>query len=248
MNVIERVKNFLGGDPGDDRAADSESQPESETVTNTEANAESDSVEQPLEIQLSDPGPETDTCKIILNRDLSPDKTEFFETYGEAEGWPMVQRIMRVAGVHSVIVKGNMLIVAKHAGAEWPKLLQPIEDAIRSGLDPTVDDVASPVDAIAAAAAGTGPEDELRNRVQAILDSEINPSVASHGGYISLLDVQGTRIFLHMGGGCQGCGMASATLRQGVETTLRSQIPEISEILDTTDHAAGANPYYESGL
>ena len=197
-----------------------------------------------LEIQMSDPGPEIDTCKIELNREISPDKTEFFETYNEADGWPMVQMIMRVSGVHSVIVKKNILIVAKHSGAEWKNLLGPIEDAIRHGLDPDAE--VSPVDAIAAAAAGQGPEDELRRRVQEILDVEINPGVASHGGYISLLDIQGTRVFLHMGGGCQGCGMASATLKHGVETTLKAQLPEISEILDTTDHAAGSNPYFQA--
>jgi len=240
MSIMDRVKNMLGGDSGNDRADIAEEI--------ADPSVEGSNMEQALEIQIADPGPDTDTCKIVLNRDLSPDKTEFFETYGEAEGWPMVQRIMRVAGVHSVIVKGSLLIVAKHAGAEWPKLLQPIEDAIRSELDPDYVDAESPVDAIAAAAAGEGPDNDMRNRVQEILDNEINPSVASHGGFISLLDVQGTRIFLHMGGGCQGCGMASATLKHGVETTLRSQIPEISEILDTTDHAAGANPYYDSGF
>lgn len=240
MSIMDRVKNMLGGDSGNDRVDIVEEI--------ADPSVEGSNVEQALEIQIADPGPDTDTCKIVLNRDLSPDKTEFFETYGEAEGWPMVQRIMRVAGVHSVIVKGSLLIVAKHAGAEWPKLLQPIEDAIRSELDPDYVDAVSPVDAIAAAAAGEGPDNDMRNRVQEILDKEINPSVASHGGFISLLDVQGTRIFLHMGGGCQGCGMASATLKHGVETTLRSQIPEISEILDTTDHAAGANPYYDSGF
>jgi Fe-S cluster biogenesis protein NfuA len=232
MSVMDRVKNFISGESAD------------EPDTGPEGN----DMEQPFEIQISDPGPETDTCKIVLNRELSPDKTEFFETYGEAEGWPMVQLIMRVSGVHSVIVKGSLLIVAKHAGAEWSNLLGPIEEAIRSELDPEFVSATSPVDAIAAAAAGEGPNDDLRNRVQEILDKEINPSVASHGGYISLLDVQGTRVFVHMGGGCQGCGMASATLKQGVETTLRSQIPEITEIFDTTDHGAGANPYYESGF
>ncbi len=236
MSVFDRVMNMLGGD-------DSAAEAGTSTPRLTPAEAS-------LEITLSDPGRDTDSCKIVLNRDLSPDKTEFFETYGEAEGWPMVQLLMRVSGVHSVIVKGNVLIVAKHSGAEWSNLLQPIEAAIRAGLEPENEDEGdlSPVDAIAAAAAGQGPEQDLRDRVQEILDNEINPSVAGHGGYISLLDVQDTRVFLHMGGGCQGCGMASATLKHGVEASLRSQIPEISEIFDTTDHAAGENPYYQSGF
>lgn len=236
MSVMERVRSLFDRD---DTACKTAS--EGANMTATDEGSQADEIE----VQISDPGPDTDTCKIVVNRDLSPDKTEFFETYAEAEGWPMVQRIMRVSGVHSVIVKGNILIVAKHAGAEWGNLLQPIEDAIR-----TTDDDAgtSPVDAIAAAAAGGGPDEDLRARVQEILDSEVNPSVAAHGGYISLLDVQGTQVFLHMGGGCQGCGMASATLKHGVETSLKRQIPEITEIFDTTDHASGANPYYDSGF
>ena len=102
------------------------------------------------------------------------------------------------------------------------------------------------MDAIAAAARTSGPEEELRQKVQVILDDEINPAVAAHGGYITLLDVQGTRVFVQLGGGCQGCAMSTATLKHGVESTLKSQIPEITEILDTTDHAAGDNPFYQS--
>jgi Fe-S cluster biogenesis protein NfuA len=258
MSVIDRVKSLLGSSESvvesvvesgaDSGVASGVVSTDSSTHTPELPTAASPDQEPPLEITLSDPGPDTDSCKIVLNRDLSPDKTEFFETYGEAEGWPMVQLVMRVAGVHSVIVKSNVLIVAKHPGAAWSDLLQPIEQAIRAGLEPSDESGLSPVDAIAAAASGQGPDQELRNRVQEILDNEINPSVASHGGYISLLDVQDTRVFLHMGGGCQGCGMASATLKHGVETSLRSQIPEISEIFDTTDHGAGANPYYQSGF
>ncbi|UCE86403.1 MAG: NifU family protein, partial [Deltaproteobacteria bacterium] len=62
-----------------------------------------------------------------------------------------------------------------------------------------------------------------------------------------LMGVDGTRVFVRMGGGCQGCGMADVTLKQGVESALREQIPEITEILDTTDHASGTNPFYQHG-
>jgi Fe/S biogenesis protein NfuA len=87
-------------------------------------------------------------------------------------------------------------------------------------------------------------ENPLAARVQRVLDERINPSVASHGGHVRLIDVQEGRVFLQLGGGCQGCGMADVTLRQGIEETLRREVPEIEEILDTTDHAAGENPYY----
>jgi Fe-S cluster biogenesis protein NfuA len=80
--------------------------------------------------------------------------------------------------------------------------------------------------------------------VQKILDTEINPAVASHGGWVELIDVKKNEVFIRMGGGCQGCGMADVTLKQGVEKTIRQQIPEIGAIMDTTDHASGRNPYY----
>jgi len=86
----------------------------------------------------------------------------------------------------------------------------------------------------------------LAARVQQVLDDKINPEVASHGGRVSLMDVQETKVFVRLGGGCQGCGMAAVTLRQGVTTTLMSALPEITEVLDITDHDAGENPYYSS--
>jgi Fe/S biogenesis protein NfuA len=88
------------------------------------------------------------------------------------------------------------------------------------------------------------PSGELADRVREILDTRINPAVASHGGNISLVDVEGTDVFLELGGGCQGCGMARVTLKQGVERMLREAVPEVGRIIDVTDHTAGANPYY----
>jgi IscR-regulated protein YhgI len=87
----------------------------------------------------------------------------------------------------------------------------------------------------------------LKSRVQEIIDTMINPAVAGHGGYVELIDVQDNRVYLQMGGGCQGCGAADVTLKAGIERLLREEIPEIAEILDTTDHAAGTNPYYTPG-
>ncbi|MEP6938908.1 MAG: NfuA family Fe-S biogenesis protein [Rudaea sp.] len=85
-------------------------------------------------------------------------------------------------------------------------------------------------------------------RVQYVLDSEINPQIASHGGRVSLVEasVDGI-VVLRFGGGCHGCGMADVTLKQGIEKTLRSRFPEIREVRDATDHASGDNPFYRSG-
>ncbi len=88
-------------------------------------------------------------------------------------------------------------------------------------------------------------QDPIGARVQQILDAHVNPNVQAHGGHVSLIDVQEGRVYLQLGGGCQGCGMVDVTLRQGIEVMLKQEIPEITEVLDTTDHAAGDNPYYQ---
>ena len=92
-----------------------------------------------------------------------------------------------------------------------------------------------------------GLETPTGKAVREVLDSRINPAVAGHGGHISLIDVRGPRVFLRLEGGCQGCGMADVTLKQGVEAEIKRAAPEIQEILDVTDHASGSNPYYQPG-
>ena len=88
---------------------------------------------------------------------------------------------------------------------------------------------------------------DLKTKVQELIENMINPAVAGHGGWVELIDVQDKRVYLQMGGGCQGCGAADITLKSGIERLLREEIPEIEEVLDTTDHASGANPYYTPG-
>jgi len=85
---------------------------------------------------------------------------------------------------------------------------------------------------------------DLKERGQHLLDTSINPGVAGHGGFVRLMDVQDNVVYLQMGGGCQGCGMADVTLKAGIESLIKEEIPEVTEVLDTTDHAAGRNPYY----
>jgi Fe/S biogenesis protein NfuA len=86
--------------------------------------------------------------------------------------------------------------------------------------------------------------DPLAQAVQDVLDREVNPAVAGHGGYVRLLDVRDATAFIALGGGCQGCGMVDVTLKQGVEVAIRQAVPEIARVLDTTDHAAGENPFF----
>ncbi len=89
--------------------------------------------------------------------------------------------------------------------------------------------------------------DPKAQAVQHLLDHEINPAVAMHGGHVVLVDVRDDVAYVEMHGGCQGCGMASVTLRQGIETRIKETVPGIREVVDATDHAGGTNPYYRGG-
>ena len=95
---------------------------------------------------------------------------------------------------------------------------------------------------------GSGPRDDLEGsiheRVQHLLDSELNPAVAAHGGRMSLVGVRDNKVYLTFGGGCHGCGMVDMTLKHGVEARIRELIPEVEEVVDTTDHTSGENPFY----
>ena len=90
----------------------------------------------------------------------------------------------------------------------------------------------------------TDLEGPLPERVQILLDTEINPAIAAHGGRVRLVDVREGQVYLAFGGGCHGCGMVDVTLKQGIERRIREAVPEIVGVVDTTDHAAGENPYY----
>ena len=87
----------------------------------------------------------------------------------------------------------------------------------------------------------TGP---IAEQVTQVLDRQVNPAIAAHGGQARLVGEENGVIYLQMGGGCQGCGMAAMTLRQGIERILKEASPEIVEIVDVTDHQSGTNPYY----
>ena len=144
-----------------------------------------------------------------------------------------------------IIVSGNIVTVVKDNAAPWQAVGRAVGSAIRSALTVDVPAVAparkpSPGDASAI------NDDALYERVAQLFDEQVNPMVARHGGRVELIDVQDAVVMLRMGGGCQGCGMADVTLRQGIEGMLAQHVPEVRGIVDITDHAQGANPYFQA--
>ena len=184
-------------------------------------------------------------CKFVVGETVYAGGVRRFASAAEAVGSPLAEAIFAIpgAGVREVIASGNLVTVVKESPTPWQAIGKPIGAAIRAAL-------AGSAPAVAAAPRSAGHskmnDDELYERVHDLFESMVNPMVARHGGQVELIDVQDAVVMLRMGGGCQGCGMASVTLRQGIEGMLNQHIPEVQGIVDITDHASGANPYFES--
>lgn len=118
-------------------------------------------------------------------------------------------------------------------------LMQPIQNMLKHYV-PEVEDVRDAIDLEDRPGLDT-PEGKA---ILDLLDSQINPQVAAHGGHISLIDIKKDTAFVRLEGGCQGCSSSSATLRQGVEVEIKKLVPSIAEVVDITDHSAGVTPYY----
>jgi len=181
---------------------------------------------------------DANSCKFTIDRSIFDGEFARFATKESAEGSPLAQMLFAVPGITRVDISNFTVTLTKSTDQDWRTLGPQIGKALRAHI-------ASGQPAVNPEVQEKRPvEDQIRLKVQKILDEQINPAVASHGGMISLLDVMGNTVFIKMGGGCQGCGQANVTLKDGVVRAIQEQVPEVAEVLDSTDHAGGANPYY----
>ena len=177
-------------------------------------------------------------CRFTVDRPVYPDKSFYFGSKEQAEGSALAERLFAIEGVKGVQVSHNQVTVRKTGMDDWPIVGKQVGAAIRDFLssgEPAVSDEVRQT---------IPPVDEIRERVQQVLDAEINPSVAAHGGVVRLIDVKDNVVYIQMGGGCQGCGQADVTLKYGIETAIRAVVDGVGDILDVTDHSGGRNPYY----
>ncbi len=178
-------------------------------------------------------------CRFVVSEPLLEGGARRFASAAEAQGSPLAEALFGIAGVGEVVVSGGTVTITKTDGTPWQVTGKQVGAAIRAALAAAGE---GPV--VAAAAPVSTEEDErLYGVVADLFEAEINPAVSRHGGVVELIDVQDAMVLLRMGGGCQGCGMADVTLRQGIEVLLKKRVPEIRGLIDVTDHAAGTNPY-----
>jgi Fe-S cluster biogenesis protein NfuA len=176
-----------------------------------------------------------DAMGFLLDAPIQEGVSVQFEAPGDA---PLARALFELDNVVRVEVSGSTIWVKKQAEADWATLKPAIADAIRTLLDET--DAPLGRDG----REENTPDQALLEAVETLLNQQVNPSVAAHGGHISVDKVEGSAVYLRMSGGCQGCAASAATLREGVERMLRAALPQIDKIIDVTDHAAGDNPFY----
>ena len=190
------------------------------------------------ETSLADP----DTCKFTVSRTVHPGGPFLFDTRERAGGSPLPERLFALDGVAHVLVADNVVTVGKHPGTSWNGLRAEVGAAIRAQL---LSGIPAILEASRAPSVWGRSDAEVRAVIQELLDGEVNRSIANHGGQISIVDVDDGVLSVAMSGGCQGCASSTVTLRQGLEVMVRRVAPEIVDIVDTTDHAAGTKPFYE---
>jgi len=189
------------------------------------------------EIRITgEPSRTGDRCAFIVDRPLFEGESAHFADAATAASSPLAQELLAMPGVDAVLIADNTVTVSAAHPVDWPALGigNVIRKHVRSGGPIVSEDFFRNLPA----------EGDLKWAIRDLLDREINPAVAAHGGYVELIDVRKNNVYLRLGGGCQGCGAADVTLKQGIEKAIRELAPLVGEILDTTDHAAGRNPYY----
>lgn len=183
-----------------------------------------------------DPG----MCRFIVDRPVLEKWTLIFKSRQESLGSPLIDALFDVQGVAVVRVSGSTVTITKNVVTPWPELAPAIGTAIRASLTggrPPISEAALDV-------VRNAPAEDIESAINELFEMHINPALASHGGYVRLVKVEERDVHLEMGGGCQGCAASQATLRQGIESAIREAVPQVREIVDATDHAAGVNPYY----
>lgn len=269
MSLVKKIKHiFTGGDPVNGKtdsvgsaAVEPAASPEGD-VTGRPVEEPSDNFpERPKErrviqaptIQGNGDSPQSDNilikaqpaalgdqCVFMVNRALMQGYSWFFSSFENAADSSLAEAVFSIDDVESVLVLESTLTVVRKDKTivDWRPLAAEVGAAVRKVLERGGPLIADKI------ISGLPSEKSIREDVQKVIDAEVNPGVAGHGGHITLMDVTGNSVTIQMGGGCQGCSAADLTLKQGIHSSFRNAVPKVGAILDETDHSAGTNPYF----
>jgi Fe/S biogenesis protein NfuA len=207
-------------------------QPDDDRVTDTILEITAAAMETVLSIRSEEPDPASLGLRVEVTGVKGPEYS-YDLSFDELES-AVESDVIEVIGEISVIVpeasvdqlRGSVLDVPRSAGQGGLVIRNPNRPNPLAGVELHL-------------------EGSVAERVQQLLDQSVNPSLASHGGFATLVGVDDeNKVYLTMGGGCQGCAMSAMTLRDGIDRAIHEAIPEVTEVIDTTEHSAGENPFY----
>ena len=187
-----------------------------------------------------EPTADPQKCRFVLDSEVLSRASVSFNLESDTENAPLAKRLLDLPYIAGVNISGQVVTLTGDNIESWPAVGKEIGGVIRkqikSGEPAVTEEVMSAGNSV------------LFDQVNELIRNDVNPSIASHGGIITLHSVKDGKAYVTMGGGCQGCSASSVTLKQGVESYIVAKIDEINEIVDLTNHSEGVNPYYTQPL
>ena len=180
--------------------------------------------------------------EFVVDRTISV-RAKTYQDSTEALQSPVAAKIFGFPWAAQVTVGEQSVKVKKQDWVDWDVLEDPLKGLLEehfASAGETLEE--NPENQKAAPSAGLD-SDEAKT-ISELIENQINPALAGHGGYVVLHSVKDKQVFLEMGGGCQGCSMSYMTLKEGIETAIKEAVPSIVEVVDVTQHDQGMNPYY----
>lgn len=187
-----------------------------------------------------EPTADPQKCRFVLDSEVLSRVSVSFTSESDTENAPLAKRLLDLPYIAGVNISGQVVTLTGDNIESWPAVGKEIggviREQIKSGEPAVTEEVMSAGNSV------------LFDQVNELIKNDVNPSIASHGGIITLHSVKDGKAYVTMGGGCQGCSASSVTLKQGVESYIVAKIDEINEIVDLTNHSEGVNPYYTQPL
>ena len=183
-----------------------------------------------------EPTADPQKCRFVLEAEVLSRSPVSFDKESDTSKAPLAEKLLALPYIAGVSISGSAVTLTGDNVESWPAIGKEIGGVIREQIksgEPAVEEEVMDIG-----------DADLFTQVNLLIKNDVNPSIAAHGGIITLHSVNGGKAFVTMGGGCQGCTASSITLKQGVESYIVAKVDGVNEIVDMTDHSEGENPYY----